>query len=187
MYDEIIGYDDVLKFESTSTATGDCDSSGTKETKYVIVDVAGRGGVYNQHFQQVDVEIVKVLAIGNASATPDKESTFATFSLIASVKLILTMMGAPAILSSWMNPVQELYLIMNDMADLEKEWGPEKLRSTQNEYVQIFCKAAVEWISVRTCDTEESVQNAFAEIVEGTVPPSETIILDAVKAVAHRK
>jgi hypothetical protein len=133
------------------------------------------------------VEIVKVLAIGNASATPDKESTFATFSLIASVKLILTMMGAPAILSSWMNPVQELYLIMNDMADLEKEWGPEKLRSTQNEYVQIFCKAAVEWISVRTCDTEESVQNAFAEIVEGTVPPSETIILDAVKAVAHRK
>mmetsp|Transcript_2359 Transcript_2359/g.3201 ORF Transcript_2359/g.3201 Transcript_2359/m.3201 type:complete len:431 (+) Transcript_2359:31-1323(+) len=178
LYDEIIGYEDALNFEWR-----------TKKTKYVIVDIAGRGEVYNRNIQEPDVEIVKLLAIGNASGTANKQSTFASFSMIAKVKLMLTMVGAPAMFSSWMNPVQELYLIFNGMADLKKEWGAEKLRATLNEYERIFCKAATdeEWISIRTCDTEESIQKAFAEIVQGTVHPSETIILDVVKAVAHRK
>lgn len=179
LYDEIMGYEDALN----------CERRAKKKMKYVIVDIAGRGEVYNRNIQEPGIEIVKLLSIGNASGTANKQSTFASFSMIAKVKLVLTMMGAPSMFSSWMNPVQELYLIFNHMADLKKEWGAEKLRATLNEYERIFCKAATdeEWISVRTCDTEESIQKAFEEIVQGTVPPSETIILDVVKAVAHRK
>lgn len=90
-------------------------------------------------------------------------------------------------LASWLNPVQELYLIMNDAAALKKEWGLEKYNRTVVEYGLTFCKAASAWITVRNCSTEESIEQAFVDVVQGTIPPSETIVMDVVKAVAHRK
>mmetsp|Transcript_6149 Transcript_6149/g.9442 ORF Transcript_6149/g.9442 Transcript_6149/m.9442 type:complete len:106 (-) Transcript_6149:39-356(-) len=103
-------------------------------------------------------------------------------------KMFLTMMGASGILTKWINPVQELYLIFNDIVYLKKEWGIEKFQKTLEDYVNIFCTAASgKLITIRTCENEKSIQAAFSEIVQGSVPPTETIILDVAKAVAHRK
>ena len=178
LYDEIIGYDETL---STTT---------TAKTKYIFIDIAGRGQVYKQSIQDPNVEIVKLLTIGNSSSTPENESSFALFPMKAKIKMLLTMMNF-SWLSSWLNPVEELYLVFKDLEDLESEEGLEKMQTTLKEYERLFCKAASvpgkEWITVRSCDSEDSIQAAFRDIVKGTVLPSETIVLDVVKAVAHRK
>jgi len=187
LYDEILGYDDALNTIDTS----DEDGATKKAVKYVIIDIAGRGNVYNRIIQEPNVEIVKLLAVGNASATPDNESTFASFSFGATIKMVFAMMNILPWFSSWLNPTQELYFIFNDISDLQSKWGLQKLQTTMKEYERIFCKAATipgkEWFSVRKCDNENSIQAAFHDIVQGTVPPSEAIILDVAKAVAHRK
>ena len=41
-------------------------------------------------------------------------------------------------------------------------------------------------MNVREAKTEEEVMKAFEDILAGTVPPSEVVTLDAVKALAHR-
>lgn len=180
LFDEVISYADI-------ESAPDASSEATK-TKYVVIDIAGRGDIYNWILQKTDVEIVKLLVVGNSSGTPDNQSTFSSFPMGAKAKMLLTMMGAPGILTRWINPVQELYLIFNDIIYLKKEWGIEKFQKTLDEYVNIFCTAASgKWISIRTCENEESIQAAFSEIVQGSVPPTETIILDVAKAVAHRK
>ena len=111
----------------------------------------------------------------------------ASFSYYATFKAILSMMGAPAWIRSWMNPVQEIYLIWDDMSALKKEWGQTKLQSTTREYALTFCKAAKDWISIRRCESEESIQQAFTDMLDGTILPSETVVLDVIKAVSHRK
>jgi len=174
LYDEILGYEEAL------------NASGPT-TKYVIVDIAGRGSVYNRERVHPNVEIVKLLTVGNSSGTSDKESTFASFSITGTLKMVFTMMNWLPWLCSMLNPVEELYLIVNDMKEMTEENGIETNRALGRYYEDLFCEAASKWISVRNCDTEESIRNAFSDIVEGTVPPSETIILDVAKAVAHRK
>lgn len=178
LYDEILGYDETLS--TTSTA----------KTKYTLIDIAGRGQIYKQSLQDPNVEIVKLLAIGNSSSTSESESSFAIFPIKAKIKMLLTIMNFPW-LSSWLNPVEELYLIFKDLEDLESDVGLEQMQASLKEYERLFCKAASvpgkEWITVRSCDSEDSIQAAFGDIVKGTVLPSETIVLDVVKAVAHRK
>lgn len=191
LYDEVLGYEDTLKnLESTTGEIGDNNNKGKKnKMKYIVVDVSGRGEVYKRNVKEPNLEIVKVFAVGNTSNTSDDKSTFSILSMFGMAKMILTMMGAPSFFTSWMNPVVEPYLIMTDMAELKSKWGNEKLDTMQKDYTRIFCKAAASngWISIRTCDTEESIQKAFSDIVQGLIPPSETIILDTIKAVAHRK
>ncbi len=180
LYDEVLGYDDSLS-----------SSSANEKKRYVIIDIAGRGIVYSKALLEPNVEIVKLLTIGNASGTPDKDSTFALFPMKAKIKMLLTMLNVLPWFASWLNPVEELYLIFMDLEDMKSELGIEKLQATMKEYERVFCKAATgygkEWISIRTCDSENSIQTAFQDILQGSVPPSETIILDVIKAVAHRK
>lgn len=167
LYDEVLCYDDLLT---------------ENDNKCVMVDISGQA----QAYQRNKSCIVKNLVVGNASDTEDKKGAFGSFTAYETVTLVLTMMGANW-LASWLNPVQELYLIMNDAAALKKEWGLEKYNRTVVEYGLTFCKAASAWITVRNCSTEESIEQAFVDVVRGTIPPSETIVLDVVKAVAHRK
>ena len=148
-----------------------------------MIDVSGRA----QSYQQNKKSIVKNFVIGNASGTDDKKATFSAFTMYETVKLVLLMMGAPTFILNWMNPIQELYLIPPDLVAFKKEWGLEKYNKTYWSYGLAFCKAAEKWISVRKCDTESSIEEAFVDIMAGSVPPSEAIILDVVKAVKSRK
>jgi len=171
LYDTVLEYDDKLSTEG----------------KVVMIDVAGVGKVYQDN--KASNDIVKLLCVGNSTSTPDAESTFATFSYIATFKMILSMMGAPSWIRGWMNPTQELYLIMDTSAELKAKWGSEKYKATIEEYTRTFCEAALsnKWMSTRNCETEESIEQAFADIMNGTVPPTEAVVLNVAKAVAHRK
>jgi len=185
LYDEVLGYEENLK-----PLTGN-DEKAIKaaKSKFVVIDTSGKGDVYKRNSKEPNVEIVKLLSVGNASGTPNKESTFASFSIMGTAKMILALMGAPRFLHSWINPTVDIYLIFFDLDDLKAKWGNEKLKDTSNEYTRIFCEAVAknEWISVRTCDTEESIQQGFSDICMGTIPPNETIVLDTTQAFAHRK
>jgi hypothetical protein len=177
LYDEVLGYNDLL-----------ADSACTTESsKYVVIDIAGKGDTYIMNEKQPNTNILKLLVVGNSSNTEEKRATMASFSYYATFKAILSMMGAPAWIRSWMTPVQEIYLIWDDMSALKREWGQERLQSTTREYALIFCKAAKGWIAIRRCESEESIQKAFTDMLDGTILPSETIVLDVVKAVSHRK
>ena len=169
LYDTVLSYDEVLPSQ-----------------KYVMVDIAGRGDVYTKNEKESGVDILKLLVIGNSSGTDDKKATFSTFSYFAMIKMGMAMMGLPAWVHSWMKPTQELYLIWEDNAVMEKEWGKEKYKKTQKDISFTFCKSAKEWMNVREAKTEEEVMKAFEDILAGTVPPSEVITLDTVKALAHR-
>jgi Protein of unknown function (DUF2855) len=168
LYDEVLGYDEVLSTECT---------------KCCMVDVSGQAQTYQMNTKV----ILKNLVVGNASGTDDKKATFSSFTTYETLKLVLTMMGAPSFITNWLNPTQELYLIMNDAAALKREWGLEKYNKTIIKYGLAFCKAAEKWITIRRCDTESSIEQAYVDIVKGTVPPSETIVLDVAKAVSSRK
>jgi hypothetical protein len=178
LYDEILLYEELLDKK---------EDNNNKHNKYLMIDISGRGRTYIMNEANPHTEIVKVLVVGNASNTNDKDSTFASFSVYATIKLMLTMMGAPTWIRSWMQPVQELYLIMDDMELLKSQWGITKLQSTQKEYARMFCQAAKTWIRIRTCHDEKSIQAAYTDILDGTVPPSEAIVVDVAHAVAHRK
>jgi len=168
LYDEVLSYDDML----------------SSSKKYTMVDIAGRGYIYTKN-NKAGVDIAKLLVIGNSSGTDDKKSTFSTFSYYAMVKMALSMI-VPSWLHSWMHPTQELYLIWEDMAVMEREWGKEKLNRIQKETSLMFCKSATKWMTVREAKTEEEIQLAFLDILHGRVPPTETIALNMRRALAHR-
>jgi hypothetical protein len=152
-----------------------------------MIDMAGNGDVYIMNDKNSGTHIVKLLVVGNSSNTEEKRGSISTFSYYATFKLILSMMGVPAWMTHWLNPVQELYLIWEDLFALKKEWGQAKLQATTREYGLKFCEAAKEWISIRRCESVESIQKAFTDMLDGTILPSETIVLDVIKAVAQRK
>ena len=168
LYDTVLSYDEVLPSQ-----------------EYVMIDIAGRGNVYTKNEKESGVDILKLLVIGNSSGTDNKKATFSTFSYFAMIKMGLAMCGLPAWVHSWMKPTQELYLIWEDNSVMEKEWGKEKYKKIQKDISFTFCKSAKEWMKVRLAMTEEEIMNAFEDILAGTVPPSEVITLDAVKALAH--
>ncbi len=70
---------------------------------------------------------------------------------------------------------------------MKKEYGESKFKELQKEISFSFCKFAEKYILVREATTEDNVEQAFSEILKGSVSPSETIVLDVAKAVAHRK
>jgi hypothetical protein len=168
LYDEVLGYDDLL---------------GERCTKCCMIDVSGQA----QTYQQNNKSILKNFVIGNASGTEDKKTTFSSLTTYGSMKLIMTMMGMPSFILNRMNPIQEVYLIPPDMTLMKTEWGLEKYNETMIEYGFVFCKAMEKLITIRRCDTEGSIEQAFVEIVSGTVPPTGAIVLDIVKAVSARK
>ena len=178
LYDEVLGYEDTLK-----------PLTGATKSSFVVIDTSGKGSVYEQNSKEDNVKIVKLLSVGNASGTPDKQSTGSSFSIVSTFKLILGMLGAPRFLLSWLNPTLEIYFIALDLDELNALWGKDKAKATQDEYTKIFCDVVDKnkWISVRTCDTEESIQQGFSDICQGNVPPSETIVLEMTHALEHRK
>ena len=166
LYSEILTYDEALPAGED----------------VVMVDISGRGVIYTKHQSRAK----KLLCIGNASGGPDKDTAFANFTVYAKIKMILTMMGGPKWIRSSMNPTQELFLIMDTMQVLLEEWGKEKYLQTLEDYTKAFCDEAGKWMKERKCETEETIQSAFEDIVQGSVPPSEFVVLDVGKAVAHR-
>jgi len=178
LYDEVLGYEDTLK-----------PLTGATKSSFVVIDTSGKGSVYEQNSKEDNVKIVKLLSVGNASGTPDKQSTGSSFSIVSTFKLILGILGAPRFLLSWLNPTLEIYFIALDLDELNALWGKDKAKATQDEYTKIFCGVVDKnkWISVRTCDTEESIQQGFSDICQGNVPPSETLVLEMTQALEHRK
>jgi Protein of unknown function (DUF2855) len=180
LYDEVLGYDEPL---------GCKDQEDGPPKKFVMIEISGRGDVYelNEKKNKSKAKIVKLLAIGNSANVENQQSTFAYFSTYATIKLMLTFMGAPAWVRSWMNPTQELYLITDDKDELTKKWGADKFRETQKEYARLFCDSVKDWIRIRECDTEQAIGKAFTDMLEGSIPPTETIVLDAAKALKYRR
>jgi len=168
LYDEILSYDE--------------DLPGGDDCKYILIDIAGRGDLYKRNADTIK----KTLVIGNASSQDDKDSTFACFSMYAMVKLMLTMAGAPSFLRKWMNPSMELFLIMDVSAELTAEWGQEKFNAMVEQATIDFVKAASEWMTVCHCNTDALITKAFDDIMAGTIPPSDAIIVDVAKAVADK-
>mmetsp|Transcript_50405 Transcript_50405/g.107343 ORF Transcript_50405/g.107343 Transcript_50405/m.107343 type:complete len:414 (+) Transcript_50405:16-1257(+) len=171
LYDDVIGYHEMLP----------------QSTKCVMIDIAGRGDIYTKNNNAPAVDVAKLLVVGNSSGADDKDSTAKTFSFPATIKMALAMMGLPARLHSWMDPKQQLYLIWEDMAAMKEEMGGEEMKKTQKEYSLAFCKFAKEWMRAKEAETEEEVRQAFVDILQGSVLPSEFIALDVAKAVAHRR
>ena len=171
LYSQILTYDEALPSPDANVGAD-----------VVMVEVSGRGQVYSNNKDRVK----KLLSIGNASGAPDKDSTFASFTAYAKVKTLLTILGGPKWIRSRMNPTQELFLVTDIMPQLIDEWGKEKYLQTLEDYTKTFCDEAGKWMKERSCDTEESVQAAFEDILKGDVPPSEFVTLDVAKAVAHR-
>jgi len=167
LYSKILTYDEVL-----SETVG----------RVVMVDISGRGTIYTNNQSHVK----KLLCIGNTSGTPANASTFTSFTAYAKVKLVLTMMGGPKWICSRMNPTQELFLIMDTLQEMLEEWGKEHYLKTFEDNTRTFCEEASKWMNERKCDSEETIQSAFEDITEGHVPPSEFVVLDVAKAVAHR-
>ena len=167
MYDEVIGYSELLP----------------ASTKCVMIDIAGRGGIYTKN----KAAVAQLLVVGNSSGTEDKAGTFKTFSYVAMLKMMLAMMGLPAWMHSWMQPKQQFYAIWEDMADMTKEYGAEKSKQLSKEKSLEFCKWAKGWMSVTEATTEEEVEQAFVDILQGSVPPTKFVAIDVAKAVAHRK
>lgn len=168
LYAEVLTYDEPLP--------------GTVEGDVVMIEVSGRGDIYTKNQSRVK----KLLLVGNASGTPDKDSTGSGFTAYAKVKMLLTIMGGPKWIRKRMNPTQELFLIMDTSAALQEEHGKEKYLQIVEDYTKTFCDEASKWMKARKCDTEESIHSAFEDIMEGSVPPSEFVLLDVAKAVAHR-
>ena len=173
VYDEVLSYDKMLP---------------SSEKKYIMIDIAGRGDIYANNDKQAGVDIVKLLVVGNSSNTDDKKGTVATFSYYAIVKMICAMTGLPSFLHSWMHPTQEFFLIWEDVAAMKKLYGDEKFKKISKEKCLLFCQTAKEkWMSIREAKTEEEIEKAFTDILDGSVPPTETIVLDVESSVAHRK
>lgn len=172
LYDALLGYSDALP--------SSCSSSGG----VVMIDIAGKGSLYVQNQDKV----TKLLALGNSSDSPEKESTFAKFPLLASIKMIMTMMRMPPWITDCMHVKQELYLVWNTTEFLLKQWGKDKFKQEVETHAKLFCDAATNnWgLMVRNCNTEEEIQKAFEEIIQGTVSPKECLVLDVAKAVDHR-
>lgn len=168
LYSELLDYDEAMP-----------ESWG----RILMVDVSGKGTIYAQN----QARIQKLLCIGNASGTADKESTFAHFSPYATLKMMLTMMGGPQWIRSRMNPKAELFLIMDTMKVLIGEWGKDKYLATLEEYTKTFCEEASKWMQPRNCETEDTIKASFQDIVKGTVPPSEYVVLDVAAALADRQ
>ena len=149
-----------------------------------MIEISGKGTIYSKNQDK----ITKVLCIGNSSASKDQESTFGTFTFLAKTKMILSMIMAPAWITDRIVVKQEVFLIFNIMGVLLKDWGKDKYLQSQEDFAKLFCETATkEWgITVRDCDSEQDIQKAFSDIVEGTVSPKECIVLDVAKAVEHR-
>lgn len=169
-------YSEIYTYEEDLPPDGE-------QQQVVMVEISGRGSVYTRQQSRVK----KLLCIGNSSGVPDKESSFASFTAYATIKMMLTMMGGPKWIRSRMNPVQELFLIMDTMQELVEEWGKVKYLETVEEYTKKFCDEASKWMKERKCDKEDSIQSAFEDIIQGGVPPSEYVVIDVATAVEHRK
>ncbi|KAL3936222.1 MAG: hypothetical protein SGARI_002652, partial [Bacillariaceae sp.] len=130
VFDEVLNYEDLL-------GSNDDDEQGVKD--YVMIDISGRGDIYSRNVEEnPTARIAKLLVIGNASSTADDQSTVAHFSLYAKVKMIMSFVGVPKFLRSWMQPTQEFYLIVDDLAELTTNWGLEKLNEKKKAFGKIF-------------------------------------------------
>jgi NADPH:quinone reductase-like Zn-dependent oxidoreductase len=160
LYDDVVTYDDTLE---------------TNE-KCVLIDVAGNGSLYHR----LQPKLIKVLAVGNSNDISEESSTFKQFSWIGTMKLIMTFMGMSNWFRSWLNPQLELFFVFDIMQELKQELGQAKLDVQMDAAMKEFVDAIItnKWMTVRTCDSLESIQQAHVDICKGNVKPSEAVVVD---------
>ena len=86
---------------------------------------------------------------------------------------------------SLLNPQLELFFVFDIMQELRKELGQAKLDEQMDVAMKEFVNAIItnKWMTVRTCDTLESIQQAHVDICKGIVKPSEAVVVDMIAAV----
>jgi hypothetical protein len=172
LYEKVLEYDDDKEMDAA-----------VADKKLVMVDVAGRGEVY----QRLEPNIIKAWSVGNSHNVPDNISTFKNFSLKASIKMMWTMMGLPGgwLINKLINPKLELFLIMTINAKLAQEWGAEVHQQRFEQFMTDFAEAAAEnnWMTVKRCADLSSIREGYTSICQGNIPPSEVVLLDVGAAV----
>lgn len=160
----------------------DYDADLDPEKKYVFIDIVGRSDIYSKNKSCV----TKLIAIGNTVGATGKDVTFGLFPPFATLKFLLTILGAPRWTRSWMNPVHDLYLVLDGHEELKEDWGLDKYKTLLKENTHAFCKNATFWITTHKCDTEDAIKKGFADVIEGKVAPSQAVILDVRTATRHK-
>ena len=79
LYDHVLGYDEMLP----------------KSKKYVMINIAGQRDIYTNNEKEPEIDILKLLVIGNSSSTEDKKNTADLFSYYATIKMAFAMVGLP--------------------------------------------------------------------------------------------
>jgi hypothetical protein len=163
LYDKVIGYDDALPAD-----TGN---------RHVLIDVAGDAGIYRRG----KTRFIKAFAVGGTHAEAES-SVFTAFGPSGFLKMFIDMI-APQRVKSWavrrLNPRLEMFFAPTVIKQLQVSWGPEELDRKSGAALGAFVDAAVDggWIHVQRSETPEAIQAAYRRIVEGTVPPSEAVVL----------
>ena len=92
-------------------------------------------------------------------------------------------MVAPPAVGKWLDknlhPTLEMFFAPTVMTQLVARWGREELDQKCDAALASFVDAALEqrWIKIVRAETPTAVQSEYRRIVEGTVPPSEAIII----------
>ncbi len=162
-------FDDVLTYDQ--------DLPSDTSLRPVFIDVAGDATIY----RRIHKRLAKGLVVGATHAAA-KSSTFTAFGPSSLLKLVGSMIAPPGIgrwLDRNLHPPLEMFFAPTVMADLAALWGRRQLDEKSDAAVAAFVDAAVDnhWITVVRAETATAIQSEYRRIVEGTVPPSEAVLL----------
>lgn len=162
-------FDDVLTYEE--------DLPTDPTLKPVFIDVAGDATVY----RRIQKRLAKALAVGGTHSKA-KASTFTAFSPGGIVKMVGSMVAPPSV-ATWLDrhldPTLEMFFAPTVMTQLVARWGRATLDERCDAALAQFVDAALEhgWIKIVRAEATSAIQAEYRRIVEGTVPPSEAIIV----------
>ncbi len=163
LFDDVLTYDQELPSDSS--------------LKPVLIDVAGDASIY----RRIHKRLAKGLAVGGTHSRA-KSSTFAAFGPSGLLKMIGSMVAPPAVgkwLDKNLHPPLEMFFAPTVMTQLVARWGKNVLDEKCDAALAAFVDAALDnrWITVVRAESTGTIQSEYRRIVEGTVPPSEAIIV----------
>jgi len=167
-------FDDVLTYEQ--------DLPSDPTLKPVFIDVAGDATIY----RRIQKRLAKGLAVGGTH-TKAKASTFTAFSPSSILKLVGSMLAPPPVakwLDKHLNPTLEMFFAPTVMSELIARWGRSEFDEKCDAALLSFVDAALAhaWIKIVRAESPAAIQSEYRRIVEGSVPPSEAIILSLARS-----
>lgn len=163
LYDDVVLYDQPLP--------------GPLSRQHVLVDVAGDVSAFRLNRDR----IAKALAVGGTQGST-RTSTFAAFRPSGLLKLAAALSGS-ARLEAWaessLHPQLEMFFAPSVMADLIRRHGKVEFDRRCDAALGAFADHMVAGghIRVLRCESPAAVQVAYRRIFEGSVPPTEALLV----------